>query len=247
MMKENSTVKIIKGFPSTSQSASQLNVTNILKHSARNFGRQKIISKNPDGSNFRYTYKDAYTRANKLANSFDALGLKLGDRVGVLEWNTYRHFEIYFGLSGTGSVMLLLNLRLAQQELNFIVNHAKAKFIFVAENLLEIAEAIAPSCKTVKGYVIITDKALNEISTTLEPIYSYEELLSGATPDYEWPILDETSAYAACYTSGTTGRPRGIFYSHRDVFLQALMYAANASISIEFTFLTESKSIGCPP
>ncbi|MFX1515721.1 MAG: long-chain-fatty-acid--CoA ligase [Promethearchaeota archaeon] len=231
-MKEYSTPKIVKGFPSTSQSTSQLNVTNILKHGSRSFGRQEIISKNPDGSIFRYTYKEAYTRVNQLANSLDVLGLKLGDRIGVLEWNTYRHFEIYFGLSGTGAVMLLLNLRLAQQELNYIVKHAKAKFIFVAENLLEIAEAIASSCNTVKGYVIITNKALKEISTTLEPIYSYEELLSEAAPDCEWPVLDETSAYAACYTSGTTGRPRGIFYSHRDVYLQALMYAANASISI---------------
>ena len=231
-MKGESKGKIIKGFPSTSQTASQLNVTNILKHGARNFGRQEIISENPDGSIFRYTYNDAYLRANRLANSLTSLGLGLGDRIGILEWNTYRHFEIYFGLPGTGAVMLLLNLRLAQQELTYIVNHAKAKFIFVEETLLKIAEAMAASCKSVKGYVIITDKPLNEISTSLDPIFSFEELLTKSTPDYKWPNLDETSAYAACYTSGTTGRPKGIFYSHRDVFLQALMYVANASISI---------------
>ncbi|MFW9903237.1 MAG: long-chain-fatty-acid--CoA ligase [Candidatus Thorarchaeota archaeon] len=231
-MKGKNQGEIVKGFPSTSQVTSQLNVTNILRHGARNFSKQEIISENPDGSIFRYTYKDAYIRANRLAKSLASLGLGLGDRIGVLEWNTYRHFEIYFGLSGTGAVMLLLNLRLAQQDITYIVNHAKTKFIFVDESLLNIAETIAASCKTVKGYVIITCKPLNEITTSLEPIFSFEELLSKSTPNYRWPNLDETSAYAACYTSGTTGRPRGIFYSHRDIFLQALMYAANASISI---------------
>ena len=228
----NSTLEIVKGFPSTSQLTSQLNVTNILKHGARNFARQEIISKNPDGSVLRHTYKDAYTRANRLANSLASLGLNLGDRIGVLEWNTYRHFEIYFGLPGTGAVMLLLNLRLAHQDLNYIVNHANADFILVDESLLHIAEAISTSCKTVKGYIIITDKSLNDISTSLEPIYSYEEILRKANPNYDWPIIEENSAYSACYTSGTTGRPKGIYYSHRDVYLQALMYAANASISI---------------
>ncbi len=224
-------MNIIKGFPATSQDY-QLNVTNLLKHGARNFGRQEIVSRKHDGSLFRYTYNNAYERVNRLASSLNLLGIEIGDKVGVLAWNTYRHFEIYFGIPGTGAVMLLLNLRLAPQELSYVVNHAEAKLIFVDESLIDVAEAIAPLCKRVEGYVILTDKALNDISTSLTPIYSYEDLLSETTPINNWPNLDETSAYSACYTSGTTGRPKGVYYSHRDVYLQAMMYAANASISI---------------
>jgi len=132
--------------------------------------------------------------------------------------------------------MVLLNLRLAPQELSYVVNHAGVKLIFVDEDLLPVAEAIAPMCKTVQGYVILTDKKLSEVGTKLEPIcsiYSYEDNLNAAAPEYEWPNLDETSASSACYTSGTTGRPKGVYYSHRDVYLQALMYTANASISVK--------------
>jgi fatty-acyl-CoA synthase len=216
-------MNIIKGFPATSQVSYQLNVTNILKHGARSFGKQEIVSRKHIGTIFRYTYGGAYER--------------IGDKIGVLSWNTYQHFEMYFGIPGTGAVMLLLNLRLTPQELSYIVNHAEAKYIFVDENLLHVAEEIAPLCQTVKGYVIITDKPLSDVTTPLEPIYSYEEILSNDTPDYKWPNIDETSAYSACYTSGTTGRPKGVYYSHRDVYLQALMYAANASISIQDSVL----------
>ncbi len=226
-------MKIIKGFPATSQASYQLNVTNILKHGTRSFGKQEIVSRKYDGTLFRYTYKDAYERVKRLASSMNYLGIEVGDKIGILSWNSHQHFEIYFGIPGTGAVMLLLNLRLSPQELSFIVNHAETKFIFVDENLLHIAEEIAPYCKTVKGFVIITDKTLSDITTPLEPIYSYEDILSNATPNYKWPNLDETSAYSACYTSGTTGKPKGVYYSHRDVYLQALMFAANASISIQ--------------
>ncbi|MFX0121170.1 MAG: long-chain-fatty-acid--CoA ligase [Promethearchaeota archaeon] len=226
-------MKIVQGFPATSQVNYQLNVTNILKHGARNFGKQEIVCRINDGSLFRYTYNDCYKRVMCLANSLYSLGIRIGDKIGILAWNTYQHFEIYFGIPGTGAVMLLLNLRLAPQELSYIINHAEAKFVFVEENLLHVAEEVAPTCKTVKGYIIITDKPLSDMQTSLNPIYSYEELVSNSTPKYEWLNIDENSAYSACYTSGTTGRPKGVYYSHRDVYLQALTYAANASISIK--------------
>ncbi len=231
--KGENAMKIIKGFPSTSQINYQLNVTNIIKHGARNFGRQEIVSRKHDGTIFRYTYKDAYERCTRLANSLNSIGLGVGDKIGVLAWNTYEHYEIYFSIPGTGAVMLLLNLRLAPQELSYVVNHAETKFLFFDETLLPIAEAIAPSCKTMEGYVIITDKKLSDVKTKLEPIYIYEELLSAVKPDYEWPNIDETSSYCACYTSGTTGRPKGVYYSHRDVYLQAMTYALNATISVK--------------
>lgn len=225
-------MKIIKGFPSTSQHNTQLNVINIIRHAARNFGRQEIASRMENGTMFRYTYRDAYERMQRLANALGRIGAKVGDRIGVLSWNTYRNYEIYFGLPGTGAVMLLLNLRLAPHELSYVINHAKARFIIVDESLLVIIEEIAHQCKTVKGYVIITDRALSDIETNLNPIFSYEELLREAAPEYEWPHLDENSAYSGCYTTGTTGRPKGVYYSHRAEYIHALMYAANAGISI---------------
>ncbi len=178
-------------------------------------------------------YKDAYERMQRLANSLKTLGMKPGDKVGVLAWNTYEHYEIYFGVPGTGAVLLLLNLRLAPQELSYIINHSKTKFIFVDETLIPIAESVAPDCKTVKGYVIITDKKLSDIETKLNPKYSYEALLKEAAPEFEWPIIDENSAYGACYTTGTTGRPKGVYYSHRGMVLQALTYANIASMSVK--------------
>jgi fatty-acyl-CoA synthase len=231
-MRGDSIMKIIKGFPSTSQQKVQLNVINIIKHAARNFGRQEIASRKEDGSMFRYTYRDAYERMQRLANALDRIGAKVGDRIGVLSWNTYRNYEIYFGLPGTGAVMLLLNLRLAPHELSYVINHAKARFIIVDESLLDTIEEIAPRCKTVKGYVLITDKKLSDIKTNLKPIFSYEEILGEAAPKYEWPHLDENSSYSGCYTTGTTGRPKGVYYSHRAEYLHALMYAANAGISV---------------
>jgi fatty-acyl-CoA synthase len=226
-------MEIIQGFPATSQSGSQLNVINIIKHAARNFARQEIVSRNPDGSLFRYTYKDAYNRTQRLANALITLGVEAGNRIGVLSWNTHRNYEIYYGVPGLGAVMLLLNLRLSPEELSYVVNHACARMILVDEDLLPIAETIAPLCKTVDRYVILTDKKKNELQTTLEPLSTYEDLLRRAKPDFVWPIIDESSASSACYTTGTTGKPKGIYYSHRDVYLQAMMYASNAMISVE--------------
>jgi fatty-acyl-CoA synthase len=226
-------MEIIKGFPSTSQNNTQLNVINIIKHAARNFGQQELVTRQPDGTMFRYTYKDAYERVQRLANALNALGVKAGDRVGVLAWNTHKHYEIYFGLPGTGAVMVLLNLRLAPGELSYVVNHAGISLIIVDEDLLPVAEAIAPTCETVRAYVVISDKKLSALETKLEPLYSFEDNLSAAAPEYEWPNVDETSACSACYTSGTTGRPKGVYYSHRDVYLQALMFVANAMISVK--------------
>ncbi len=129
-----------------------------------------------------------------------------------------------------------MNLRLSPADLSFIVNHAEAKFIFVDETLIPIAEAIGPMCKTVKGYVILTDKKLSDVNTKLSPIYSYEELLKEAKPEYEWPNLDEKSAYAACYTTGTTGNPKGVYYSHRDVYLHSMALAMNAELTYRDCF-----------
>ena len=227
---------IVQGFPSTSQNDYQLNVTNIIKQASLSFGNQEIVSRKLDGTMFRYTYADSYKRMGKLANALTRVGAKVGDRIGVLAWNTFENYEIYFGVPGTGAVMLLLNLRLSPPDLSYVINHARAKYIIVDETLLPIAEAVAPLCENVKGYVIITGKDIKDVKTRLDPVYSYEEILAGADAEFDWPNLDEKSAYAACYTTGTTGKPKGVYYSHRNVYLHSMSIASNAEISMNDVF-----------
>ena len=225
-------MKIIKGLPATTNKEYQLNVINLIKHGVRNYGKQEIVSRKHDGTFFRYTYMDAYKRMQRLGNSLNTLGIKPGDIIGVLAWNTHENYELYFGIPGTGAVMLLLNMRLSSNELIYIINHSKARFIFVDETLIPISEAFASECGTIEGYIIITNKDLSEVKTNLKPIFSYEKLLEEATPNIKWPIIDENSAYGACYSSGTTGRPKGVYYSHRGMYLQAITYANIASMSV---------------
>ncbi len=227
---------IVQGFPSTSQNDYQLNVTSILKQASLSFGNQEIVSKKLDGTLFRYTYADAYKRTQKLANAITAIGAEAGDRIGVLAWNTYENYEIYFGVPGTGAVMLLLNLRLSPPDLSYVINHAGAKYIIVDETLLPIAEAVAPLCESVKGYIVITGKDIKDVKTKLAPVYSYEEILGAAEAEFDWPLLDEKSAYGACYTTGTTGKPKGVYYSHRNVYLHSMSIALNAEIGINDVF-----------
>ena len=224
-------MEILKGFPSTSQDDYQLNITAIIKNAARNFGSQSLVVMKPDGAAFSYTYTEAYERIKRLANALNKLGIAPGDRIGVLDWNTNRHYELYFGIPGTGAVLLQMNMRLTSQELIYIAKHSGAKLIFVDKSLIHIAEAISSELKSVIGYVIMTDGKLTDIETRLEPIYSYEDLLNEAKAEYEWPMIDEQSTYAACYTSGTTGKPKGVYYSHRNIYLHTLQVA----LSYEFT------------
>jgi fatty-acyl-CoA synthase len=226
-------VKFVKGFLVKSGENYQLNMINVMKHAIRNFSRQEIVSRKLDGTLFRYTYKDSYKRMQQLANALNSIGVKVGDRIGVLAWNHYQHFEIYYGLPGTGAVMVNLNLRLSPQDLTYVVNHSGVSFIIIDEDLIPIVEAIMHSCKEVKGYIIITEKEIGEIDIKLSPCYSYEVLLNNASPHYDWPYLDENSAYAACYTTGTTGKPKGVYYSHRNSYIQTVTFAAQFSMTVE--------------
>ncbi len=230
--KEVRNMKMVKGFPATSQDDYQLNVTNIIRQAARSFGGQEIVSRKHDGTLFRYTYKDAWDRMGRLANALTTLGVGVGDRVGVLAWNTHENYEIYFGVPGLGAVMLLLNLRLTPQDLAYVVNHSGASLIIVDELLVPMASAIAPLCPGVKNFVVITSRKTEDFQNKLSPVYSYEELLSQASPDFDWPNLDEKSAYAACYTTGTTGQPKGVYYSHRNVYLHSCSIALSTEMSL---------------
>jgi len=227
-------VKFVRGFPSTMLDDYQLNIVNIIKHAASRFGEREVVSRNLDGSVFRYNYSKAFERIKRLANALESLGVDVGDRVGVLSWNTHRFYELYFAIPSIGAVILQMNLRLHPKEITYVANHSGAKVIFVDESLLPIAEAIAPNIKAGK-YVVMADGDLPD--TKLPEVYSYEELLKESSSEYEFPIIDERSAYSACYTSGTTGNPKGVYYSHRAIVLHTLMAAIGLNLKLDDVFM----------
>ncbi|PXY17437.1 long-chain-fatty-acid--CoA ligase [Prauserella muralis] len=220
----------VTGHPATSMDDYQLNTTTFIRHAARTYPEQEIVYYTPAGLG-RYTYAQAHRRMMRLANALESLGVAPGDRVGVLDWNSHRHFELYFAIPGTGAVLLQMNLRISTDDLSYVGQHSEVSYICVDESLLPIAEAIAGNLPQVKGFIVMSDRPVSEIATTLSPVYGYEELLADAPEEYNWPMVDETSAYSACYTSGTTGRPKGVYYSHRNIHLHSLTMAAYLGIN----------------
>ncbi len=196
----------------------QLTLRPILERAYKLFPKREVITKvGPDMH--RYTYADLYHRTAKLAQALEKLSVKPGDRVGTLAWNTYRHLELYFGVPCMGAVCHTLNLRLPPDQLAYIINHAADKVIFVDSTLVPLLEKLATHLKTVEHFVVMTDGALQ---TSLPNALSYEALLSAGSGAYEWPDLQENTAAAMCYTSGTTGDPKGVVYSHRSCYLHAM-------------------------
>ena len=208
-----------------------LTIDRILEYAHIMFPRKRISTKMPDGSMHRYTYADMYRRVKKLANVLDALGVEAGDRVGTFAWNNYQHLELYYAIPCSGAVCHTLNIRLSPNQLAYIVNHAEDKVIFIDGTLLPLFEKIANQVTGVKRYVLFN--ADKSIETTLPNVSFYEDLLAEADDDYEWPVADEQAAAGMCYTSGTTGNPKGALYSHRSTYLHAL--ATNQAACLGFT------------
>ncbi|MBS3809225.1 MAG: long-chain fatty acid--CoA ligase [Desulfobacterales bacterium] len=223
--------QIVEGFPSTSGNDYQLNTITLLRHAARTFPEQEVVSRRIDGSILRSSYAHTYERVKKAANALTELGVKPGDRVGVMEWNSHRFFELYFAVSGIGAVLLQLNPRISADHLTHVINHSSAKFVCIAETMAPLIENVAPNLKSVEGYIMLTDSAIGDVKSGLEPKYGYEELLEAASPDFKWPMVNERSAYSACYTTGTTGMPKGVYYSHRNIYLHTLQFAHMGQIS----------------
>jgi fatty-acyl-CoA synthase len=224
-------MQLLKGFQSTSGDDYQLNTIFFIKSAARTYPEVEVVSRKLDGSLFRYNYREAYQRIQQLANALVKLGVKPGDRVGVVEWNTHRYWELYQAISGIGAVLLQVNLRISAEDKVYVVNHSEATLMFVNENLLPLVEPIADKLETVKKYVVITDKDLDQVKTALKPVYGYEELLAAEKPEFDWPMIDENAAYSACYTSGTTGKPKGVYYSHRCIYLHTIMMALTLNMN----------------
>lgn len=193
----------------------------MLDRANRLFPRKEVVSRDYSGLH-RYTYADYYRRVCRLANVLKELGVKQGDRVGTLAWNHHRHLELYFAVPCYGAVLHTLNLRLFTEHLVYVINHAENTVIFVDEDLLPLLEAVKDQLHTVRHFVVMTDK--EELpATSLQPVYSYEKLLSAAPDTFEFPAdLDEFTPAAMCYTTATTGEPKGVVYTHRGLYLHSM-------------------------
>ena len=207
----------------------QLTIPAILKRADELYSEREVVTRRPDKSFHRYTYADFVSRSKKLAVALKGLGVESGDRVGTLAWNTYQHLEAYFGVPCSGAVLHTLNPRLHEDDLAYIANHAEDKVFMVDEPLLPIFEKFRENAETIE-HVIVFNYGDEPVP---EGMISYEELLEGADEnEFEYPELDERQAAALCYTSGTTGRPKGALYSHRGVVLHSLMSATGNAFSL---------------
>ncbi len=202
-------------------------ISAILGHAARWNGDAEVVSRTVEGPLHRTTYRDVAARSAQLAHALQTLGVAVGsgERVATMAWNGYRHLELYYAVSGMGAVVHTLNPRLIPEQIVYIINHADDRIIFVDPTFVPILEALAPQLPRVHTYVVLTGAATMP-QTTLPNVRCYEELLAGQSPQIAWPSLDERSAAGLCYTSGTTGDPKGVLYSHRSTLLHALVNAA---------------------
>jgi acyl-CoA synthetase (AMP-forming)/AMP-acid ligase II len=196
-------------------------ISSIIKHADRYFGKNEIVSRRVEGDIHRYTYHDCHTRSRKLAKALTGLGVQMGDRVATMAWNGYRHLEAYYAVSGSGAVLHTLNPRLFPEQIAYITNHADDQYLIFELTFLPLIEAVAQHCKTIKGYILMCDRDRMPAQTAIPNLMCYEDLIDSNADDYEWPLFDENSASSLCYTSGTTGNPKGALYSHRSTLLHS--------------------------
>ena len=207
-------------------------ISQMIDFAAAYYPDVEVVTRTVEGPIHRYGYKDAARRAKQVAEALQGLGIKLGDRIGTLAWNTHRHFELYFGISGLGAVLHTVNPRLAPDHVAYIANHAEDQVIFVDLNLLPIVEGVWPHLKTVKHVVVMTDKAHMPASSKIPKLLCYEELIAGKPGTLKWPVFDEKTASSLCYTSGTTGNPKGVLYSHRSTVIHSMMMCSGPVLAM---------------
>ncbi len=197
-----------------------LTLQHFLERAHRLFPKKEIATKTATGMH-RYTYGDFYARVHRLANALADLGVRKGDRVATFAWNHYRHLELYFAVPCVGAVLHTLNVRLFPDQLGYVINHAGDRMIFTDAALVPLLEKIRDRIGQVERFVIMSDTRQMP-TTSLSPASEYESLLAEAKPEFAFPRLDELDAAGMCYTSGTTGNPKGVVYTHRALFLHSM-------------------------
>ncbi len=193
----------------------------LLEFAERHHGDGEIVSRRVEGDIHRYTYRDLVRRSRQLAATLDKAGLQQGDRVATLAWNGYRHLELYFGVTGSGRVVHTLNPRLHPEQLVWIINHAEDAVLCFDMTFLPLIQAVHAKCPSVKTWVALCEADKLPADSGIPQLVSYEAWIGTSTDQYVWPKFDENSAAGLCYTSGTTGNPKGALYSHRSTVLHA--------------------------
>ena len=207
-------------------------ISSIIEHADRYFGHSEIVSRRVEGDLHRYTYRDCHKRAKQLANALAGLGVKLGDRVGTIAWNGYRHLEAYYAISGSGAVLHTINPRLHPDQIAYIANHAEDQVLLFDLTFLPAVEAFFSQCTTIKAFILMADRDRMPADTKIPNLLCYEDLIAANSAEFTWPLFDENSASSLCYTSGTTGNPKGALYSHRSTVLHSYASALPDSLNI---------------
>ena len=207
-------------------------LSGILEHAAAQFGDVEVVARETHGPLFRYTYAQCAVRARKLANGLAALGLQPGDAVGSIAWNNHRHLEAYYAVSGSGMVMHTCNPRLHPQQLIYIINHADDRVVLFDATFAPLVAGVAAHCPKVRAWVCLSEAAHMPAIEGVADMMAYEDLLAPCSEQFAWPEFDERTAAALCYTSGTTGNPKGALYSHRSIVLNAITICSPNALAL---------------
>jgi len=208
-------------------------ISSLIEHAATFHPQAEIVSRLPEGPVHRSSWGEVRGMSQRIANALAGLGIQQGDRIGTLAWNSHRHLALYFGVSGSGAILHTVNPRLFPEQIDYIVNHAEDQLLFFDITFAPLVEKLAPMFKTVKAFIAMTDAAhMPALDTGGRPLLCFDTLLAEQPADYTWPEFDERTASSLCYTSGTTGNPKGVLYSHRSTILHTLMELAPDTFGI---------------